>query len=114
MANSNAKAGFTGSCRSATAMRIALHIIGQAVMNNMGKIIHIKPSGCHIGGHKYLQIANTELLHHIIALRLTKVAMQRIRIITVLNETVCNFLRFFTRAAENDTVNIGIIICYSF
>ena len=42
----------------------------------MGQIIYIQTTGCDIGSNQQLQVLDTELLHHIVALRLTQFAVQ--------------------------------------
>ena len=74
----------------------------------MGQIIYIQTTGCDIGSNQQLQVLDTELLHHIITLCLTQFAVQRISIVSVLDQFICYFLRFLTCPAENDGINIRI------
>ena len=76
----------------------------------MSQVIHVQSAGSDIGSNQQLNVFNTELLHHIVALRLAQFAMQRIGIVTVLYQFVGNFLCLLTGAAENDTVDVRIKI----
>ena len=68
----------------------------------MRQVIHIQSSCCHICSHEQLCQVLTELLHRQVALLLGEVAMQRLRIIAILNQFVGYLLRLYLRTAEND------------
>ena len=74
----------------------------------MSQVIHVQSAGSDIGSNQQLNVFNTELLHHIVALRLAQFAMQRIGVVTVLYQFVGNFLCFLTGTAKNDTVDVRI------
>ena len=76
----------------------------------MGQVIDIQSAGCHIGSDQQLEVLDAELLHHIIPLRLAQLAMQRIGIVAVLDQLVGNLLCLFTGTAEDDAVDIGVIV----
>ena len=46
--NGNGCSGFTGTSCSTATMCITFRIIGQSVIDNVGKIVHIQPSGSYI------------------------------------------------------------------
>ena len=52
----------------------------------------------------------TELLHRQVALLLRQVAMQRFGVVSVVYQFVGNLLGLFLRAAEDDGVNLGIVV----
>ena len=81
---------------------IILDIIGQSEVDDMGQVIHIQTSCSHIRSHEQLCQVLTELLHRQVALLLGEVAMQRLRIIAILNQFVGYLLRLYLRTAEND------------
>ncbi|CDD48686.1 unknown [Bacteroides sp. CAG:875] len=74
----------------------------------MRQIIHIQPTGCYIGRHQQLQMTLTKFLHHQITLSLTELTMQRIGVVTILNQFISNFLRFLSGPAKDNAINLGI------
>ena len=91
-------------------MGVVLDIVGQSEVDDMRQIVHIQSACSDICCHKQLRQVVTELLHRQVALLLRKVAMQRLRIITVFDEFVGNLLRLNLRATEYDGEDTGIII----
>ena len=79
-------------------------------MDHVRQVVHIQPACGHIGGHKHVQVAEAELLHHVVALRLTQLAVQRVCVVAVLDQSVGNLLRLLAGAAKDDAVDAGIII----
>ena len=104
------------ACTSGTTatMGVALNIVGQSVVDNMGKIIHIKASCCNIGSHKELYGVLAELLHGQVALLLTEVSVECLGIISILDEFVGNLLCFYLSATEDDGKDARIEIYHSF
>lgn len=76
----------------------------------MSQIVYVQSTCCHIGSYQQLKVTLAELLHHQVTLCLTQFAMQGIGIVSVLNQLVGYFLSFLAGTAENDTVNLWIII----
>ena len=100
---------FSGASRTSAAVRVAFRIIGQAVIDDMGKVVNVQAACGHIGGYQQLQVAYAELLHDGIALRLAQFAVQSVGVVTFLHQFV-DFLCFLTGTAENDTVYLRVII----
>ena len=105
---------FTGTSRTSASVGIALRIIRQTVVYNMRQVVHIQSAGSHIGSYQQLQMALAELLHHQVALCLGKLSVKRIGVVSVLNQFVGNLLCFLTGAAEDDSVNLRIVIGNAF
>ena len=76
----------------------------------MSQVVHIQSSCSHIRSHEQLCQVLTELLHRQVTLLLGEVAMQRLRIIAILNQFVGYLLRLYLRTAENDGEDTGIEI----
>ena len=76
----------------------------------MSQVVHVQTTGSYVRSDKQLQVADTEFLHYSIALRLRKFTVQWIGVITLLHQFVCNLLSFLTCAAEDDTVDLRIIV----
>ena len=91
-------------------MGIALNVVGKSEVDNMGEVVNIKSSGCHIGGNEELGEVLAELLHGKVALLLTEVAVQTLGIISVVNKFVGNLLSLKFSAAEDNTEYLGVKI----
>ena len=89
-------------------MRVCGWIVGQAVVDYVGQIVHVKTACCHVGGNEQLQGAFAEFLHHRVALHLRQVAVEGIDIVAVGNQIVGNLLSLAPGAAEDDSVDVGI------
>ena len=76
----------------------------------MGKVVDVEAAGRYVGGNEQLQIVQAELLHHGVALLLREVAVQRVGIVAVLDEGVGYFLGFEAGAAEDDAVDVGVVV----
>ncbi len=101
---------FTGPAGPAAAMGIAGKVIGQVVVDNMGKIIHINPAGSNISCNQELQIFSSKLAHDQIPLGLGKLTMQSVCMIAVLHEPVCYLLGLLAGSAKDDPVDIRMQI----
>ena len=95
---------------SSAAMGIAFRIVRKPVVYNMRKVVHVKSACRHVGSHQQLEIPDSELLHHQVALRLGKVSVERIRIVSLLHQFVGDLLRFSLGAAEDDAVYLRIVV----
>ena len=65
------------ACTACTsgAVGIVLYVVGQSVIDDMGEVVDIKSSCCHIGSNKQLHGMLPELLHRKVSLLLAEVAM---------------------------------------
>ena len=104
----NRHAGFAGTSGASAAVRVCGGIVGQAVVDYVGQIVHVKTACCHVGGNEQLQGAFAEFLHHRVALHLRQVAVEGIDIVAVGNQIVGNLLSLAPGAAEDDSVDVGI------
>ena len=100
-------AGTTGT---AAAMGVVLYVIGQAEVDHMREVIHVKSAGCHIGSHQQLELMFAELVHGQVTLCLRQVAVKGIGVIAVLHEFVRYLLSLQAGTAEYDGVYGGIIV----
>ena len=57
-----------------------------------------------------LEIADAELLHHVVTLSLRELAVQGISIVAITDKLIGDLLSLTTRAAEDDTVDIGVVV----
>ena len=92
----------SGTTGTTASVGVACHIIRQAVVDNVSQIVNIKTTGSHIGSHQELNGMVAELLHGEVTLLLTQVAVQRLSIITILNQLICNILSLQLGAAEDN------------
>ena len=76
----------------------------------MSQIVHIQSPGSHIGSHQELNGMVAELLHGEVTLLLAQVAMQRLSIIPILDELICNILSLQLGAAEDNCKDAWIEI----
>ena len=76
----------------------------------MREVLHVESAGGDVGGHEQLHIVLAELLHGEVALLLAQVAVERFGVVAVLDEFVGNLLRLQFCAAEDDGVDVGIIV----
>ena len=91
-------------------MGVVLRVVGQAVVDNVGEVVHIESACCHVGGYKELDAALAELLHREVALLLRQFAVQGIGIVAVLDELVGYLLRLHTGAAEYDAIDMWVVV----
>ena len=92
------------ACTACTsgAVGIVLYVVGQSVIDDMGEVVDIKSSCCHIGGNKQLHGMLPELLHRKVSLLLAQVTMECLCVVTVLYQLVGNFLCLHLCTAEDD------------
>ena len=69
-------ARLSGAARASAAVGVALGVVGQAVVDDVGQVVDVESAGGHVGGHEQLQVSLAELLHHEVALLLGKLAVQ--------------------------------------
>ena len=91
-------------------MGIKLNLIGHIHVNNMGDVVYIDTPGGNVGSHEKLQRLTFEIPHHAIALLLRQVTVQRIGIVSVLDQMFGDPLRVNFRPTKNDTKNIKVEI----
>ena len=94
-----------GTSRTSASVGIAFHIIGQAIVDDVGQVVHVQSAGSHIRSNQQLQMTLAELLHHQVTLRLAQFTVQRVGVIAVLYQLVGNLLRFQPSTAEDNAVN---------
>ena len=100
----------SGTTGTAASVCVACHIIRQTVVDNVSQIIYVQTTGSHIGSHEELNGMVAELLHGEVTLLLTQVAVQRLCIITILNQLICNILSLQLSAAEDNCKDAWIEI----
>ena len=75
MADSDGDTHLPSTCRTATAVGVALDVIGQAVVDDVREVIHVQPASRHVSSDEELEIADAELLHHVVTLSLRELAV---------------------------------------
>ena len=75
MADSDGDTHLPSTCRTATAVGVALDVIGQTVVDDVREVIHVQPASRHVSRDEELEIADAELLHHVVTLSLRELAM---------------------------------------
>ena len=100
----------SGTTRTATSVGVTCHIIRQTIVDNVSQIIYVQTTGSHIGSHQELNGMVAELLHGEVTLLLTQVAVQRLCIITILDELIRNILSLQLGAAEDNRKDAWIEI----
>ena len=68
MADSDRDPHLPSTGGTATTVGVVLDIVRQSVVDDVGEIVHIQASCCHVGCDEELKIAYAELLHHIVTL----------------------------------------------
>ena len=106
----DAGASLAGSAGTAAAVGVALYIIRQTEVDNVRQVLYIESAGCHVGSDQELQMAYAELLHHQVALGLRELAMERVGVVTLLHQLIGNLLRLLTGAAEDDGVDLWVVV----
>ena len=114
MHDADAGALLAGATGAAAAVCIVLDIVGHTVVDDVGQVIYIEAAGSYVGGHEQLNAMLAEALHREVALLLREVAVESVGVVAVLYEFVGNLLRLEARAAENDGVDLGIVVDYTF
>ena len=110
MADSDGDTHLPCTCCTTTAVGVALDVIGQAVVDDVREVIHVQPASRHVSRDEELEIADTELLHHVVTLSLRELAVQGISIVAITDKLIGDLLSLTTRAAEDDTVDIGVVV----
>ena len=100
----------SGTTGTTASVGVACHIIRQTIVDDVSQIIYVQTTGSHIGSHQELNGMVAELLHGEVTLLLTQVAMQRLSIITILDELICNILSLQLGAAEDNCKDAWIEI----
>ena len=91
-------------------MGVAFGVVGQAVVDDVGQVVHVQSAGGDIGCHQQLQVADAELLHHGVALRLAQFAVQGVGVVALLHQFVGYLLRLLAGAAEDDGVYLRVVV----
>ena len=103
-----------GTTRTTASVRIILHIIRHAIVDNVRQVVHIQSSGCHIRSHEQLCSVLSEFLHGKVTLLLGEVTMQGICIITVANQVVGHLLCLHPGTTEDDGIDTWVEIHQTF
>ena len=103
-------AGASSTACTARAVGVALYVVGESVVDDMGEFVNVKTTSCHVSCHKKLHAMLTELLHGEVTLSLREFAMERLCIVAILNEFVRYLLSLHTSAAEYDSVDLWIVV----
>ena len=114
MNDGNRRTALSGASRTAGAVGVVFHIVGQSVVDHVGEFIDIKPACCHVGGHEELCAVLAKLLHGQVALRLCQIAVECLSAVAVADEMVGHLLGFQTGAAEDDGVDARIVVDHAF
>ena len=106
----NADAGslLSGASCTSAAVGIAFRVVGHAIVDDVGQIVHVQSACRHIGGNEQLGAVFAELLHGEVALLLAQFAMQGIGVVSVAYQIVRHLLCLHSGAAEDDGVDAGI------
>src|SRR5690606_38051895 len=99
---------FSSAGRTAAPVGVVFEFVGQGIVDYVGHIVHVDAACGNVCGNEQLQAAVTIAFHHLVALLLRKVTVQRIRIVTVLYQRFGNLLGLDFGAAKYDTENFGI------
>ena len=103
-----------GASRTPASVGIALDIIGQAEVDDVGQVVYVESAGGHVGGYEQLGEVVAEFLHRQVTLLLAEVAVQALGIISVVNQFVGNLLCVLLRTAEDDGEDAGIVVYDTF
>ena len=82
----------------------------RGVVDDMRQVVHVESAGSHVGGDEQLQVTLTELLHHQVTLLLRQLAVQGVGIVAVLDELVGYLLCLLAGAAEDDAVDLRVVV----
>ncbi len=104
----NARGG--RAARAAAAVRVLFHIVGQVVVEYVRQVIDVQTARRHIGGHQQLQVLEAEAAHGVVALGLRQVAVQGVGVVAVAYEFFGHLLRLAPGAAENNRINLRIVV----
>ena len=102
--NGNAALSRTGG--AAAAMRVHRRVIGKVVVDHMRDIVHIQPTGRHVGRHQNAHRLLAEFPHHAVALGLREIPVKGLRINAVMHQHLAQPLRVGARAAEHQPIHL--------
>ena len=91
-------------------MGVALDVVGQSVVYYVGEVVYVESARGHVGGHEQLREVLAELLHREVALLLREVAVQRLGVVSVVDELVGYLLRLALCAAEYYGENLRVVV----
>ena len=94
--------GAASTARTSDAMNVRLVILRNIVVDDMGNIIDVNTTCCHISSNQHIDASFTELLHHTIPLNLRQVTMQSTSRIAPCIEGSCQIIDSALRAAEDN------------
>ena len=106
-------ARLAGASCAPAAVVVDVVVVGQAVADDVGEVVHVEASSRHVGSHQQLQVALAKLLHHRVALCLRQIAMQGVGVVAVLDELRCHLLGTGASAAKDDAVDARQVVDYA-
>ena len=74
--NRNRCTCLTGTSGTSAAVCVAFRIIRQPVVDDVCQVVYVQSACGNVCGYQYLEVANTELLHHRVTLCLRKFSVQ--------------------------------------
>ena len=81
----DADATLVGTTCTTAAVYVGLDVVRQVVVDDVGQLLDVDATGSHVGGHQELQAASAEVVHHVVAHGLRKVAMQGGGVVAILD-----------------------------
>ena len=106
--DADARALLACAPRASGAVRVVLHVIRHAVVDDVCQVVHVQTACRHVGCHEELYAVAAEALHRQVALLLREVAVQGVGVVAVADEVVRHLLRLKSSAAEDDGVDAGV------
>ncbi len=91
-----------GAARTADAVNVALRILGDVVVDDVGHVLHVQPPGRHVRRHQQLGLPSPEALHHPVALYLAEVAVERLGRVGAAHQPISQVVHAPLGAAEHD------------
>ena len=99
----------SGTPGSADTVHVILNILWNVIVDDRFHIIHINPSGCHIGSDQDAGAAVTETVHRHITLRLGQVAVQSFRLKSLLLQQIRQLVHLLLCVTE-DQCQLRLIV----
>ena len=95
-------------------MRVVLHVVGHAIVDDVRQIIDVQAASRHVGCHEELYPVAAETLHGQVALLLGEVAVECVGIVSIADQIVRHLLCLQPSAAEDDGIDARIVIDNAF
>jgi hypothetical protein len=100
--------GATGTARATAAVGVVLRLTGQVEVEHVRHILHIDAARGHVRGDEQADAAGAVPAHHMVALRLGKVAVDGVGVVTVAHQGGGQVLGLVLGAAEHDAEEVGV------